>query len=294
VLGTALFFIPNEHEEQSPPNYEQVTFHSKSMSDGVPNSVVFNYNLSGLSFDSAFIQQSWDHRKRVRISADHTSQTCIYYLPGFYTAKLIVNDSVVRQHQLHITTKGWQAIVQSEKKEVPTYVPIESSAVQQLYVSPNVLEQHHVDLSAPHQVSYFYSIDNSQVNATDFTFETQIKNALSEGALVCQYCYIVLMCDEGQIQIPLSEKGCISNINAQYGKRYVNGKKHDLSAFGCDMNKWHTVTCKVKKRNLTILLDQHEIAKERVKGKVGKILGIEYRFYGCGAVKYTQLEGQTL
>src|SRR5690349_20029493 len=69
----------------------------KIVSEGVPNSVVFDYDASTAPVDSVIIQQSWDERLRTKVSKRDHQHTSIYYTPGFFKAKLVVNNEIVRE-----------------------------------------------------------------------------------------------------------------------------------------------------------------------------------------------------
>ena len=89
----------------------------------MPNTVVFHYDISKVNFDSAFIQQDWDERRRVKISKENNYHTSIYYYPGYYTAKLVINDEVVKEHPLFISTEGWMAAYLKDlNQDIPVYL----------------------------------------------------------------------------------------------------------------------------------------------------------------------------
>src|SRR5687768_13058441 len=83
----------------------------KMVTDGVPNTVIFNYDLSGVEADSFFIQQSWNPRDKVRIDPEKNYYSAIYYTPGFHFARIMANDSILKFQKVHIKTDGWFPIV---------------------------------------------------------------------------------------------------------------------------------------------------------------------------------------
>jgi hypothetical protein len=95
----------------------------------------------------------------------------------------------------------------------------------------------------------------------------------------------VIVCETGWFNIPLSAKGCISDIDLACSENYWNGKNFDLSAFGCDMNEWHSLKVENKNRNLNIILDEKIIFNTTYKHDIGDITEIRYIFKGCGAFK---------
>ena len=50
----------------------------KTVSFGVPNTVMFHYDLSNVEADSFFIQQSWNPRDKARIDPDNNYYSAIY------------------------------------------------------------------------------------------------------------------------------------------------------------------------------------------------------------------------
>ncbi|MEQ8810452.1 MAG: hypothetical protein RIE59_15375, partial [Imperialibacter sp.] len=122
-----LFYVSNRDQEKTKPmpNTSLFSFSSKqAVSEGVPNSVIFNYDaISASATDTIYIQQSWDKRLRQQVSYDKKVHTSIYYYPGYFQAKLVVNDSIVKQHPVYITSVGWLPLVEQEK--VPVYFTVE-------------------------------------------------------------------------------------------------------------------------------------------------------------------------
>jgi len=91
---------------------ENITFKAdKTITSGVPNTVLFTYDVKDVKADSLFIQQSWNPLNKVRIDPTKNHFSSIYYIPGFHRAKLIVNDSIVKTARIHIKTDGWMPIV---------------------------------------------------------------------------------------------------------------------------------------------------------------------------------------
>jgi hypothetical protein len=95
----------------------------KVTANQLPNTVVFKYNIDQVDGDSFFIQQSWDRNRRVRIYKKDNTLTDIYYEPGYHTAKLIVNDQVIKTMPVSIPTDRWFYYVKERvAKSIPTYI----------------------------------------------------------------------------------------------------------------------------------------------------------------------------
>jgi transcriptional regulator with XRE-family HTH domain len=293
VLVLIILFISKpRHKEPIQISDNRIAFNSKkTVSSGLPNSVVFYYELSKVEFDSAFIQQDWDKRKRTRISKQNNFHTCIYYYPGYYTAKLVVNDQIVKEHPLFITTDGWIAVYKKTyEQEIPVYLKnIEVVSGNRLFVSTDDLRKNKIENDKDFIIGFYNAQDYGNVVCDTFRFETIIKNDPKEGGLTCQYAAITVEAQEGVMTTVFSEKGCTSNVFLMFGDTYIGGTKNDLSSFGTDLSQWHKITYKVVNKNVTILLDDKEIHHLKFNREIGKIINLAYHFYGCGSVSSVKL-----
>ncbi|MEL6918671.1 MAG: hypothetical protein AAFO99_13175, partial [Bacteroidota bacterium] len=106
VLG--ILFILKIRNTGPKGDLESVSFSiKKSVENTIPNTVVFSYNIEGIKADKFFIQQSWDTSRRVEVHKGSKEKTDIYYIPGFYTARLIADDKVIKQIPVHMTYDDW-------------------------------------------------------------------------------------------------------------------------------------------------------------------------------------------
>lgn len=95
-------------------------FDHRKITDGLPNSVVFEYDASFANAgDTIAIQQNWDNQRRTMVDRNKKVMTSTYYTPGFFKAKLLVNNQIVKEQDVFIPTQGWLCLV--EQKPVPLY-----------------------------------------------------------------------------------------------------------------------------------------------------------------------------
>jgi hypothetical protein len=262
------------------------SFSSKKVVDeGVPNTVIFDYDATAASpGDSVFIQQSWDTRLSTRVPFDRHQHTSIYYIPGFFEAKLVVNGQIVKEHNLLITTRGWLPLV--ETNETPVYFKQEDAIHDGILQLPlHKITGANIQLQpAPPMTAYYYVGDFGGLMSDDFVFETSVRNDYSEGSGACQFVEIRLQGEGPAVLIPLSAKGCVSNI----GIADTNGKERDLSAFGVDFNDWVNVKCVVKDKIADILVNDKTAIKLKVTGGRARIVEVGYRFQGTGSVDFVK------
>src|SRR6185369_11368489 len=129
---------------------------NKTVSQGVPSTIVFNYDLRNVVADSFFFQQAWNNMEKVRIDPQEHYYSNIYYYPGFHKAKLIANDSIIKRFRVHITTNGWLPLVRyAITDDRPIYIkknPISSGA---LHIARNDLKSSNVNMDKDFILSYF-------------------------------------------------------------------------------------------------------------------------------------------
>jgi hypothetical protein len=263
------------------------SFSSKKVVDsGVPNTVVFDYDASAAGpEDSIFIQQSWDERLSRQVKRDQKQHTSIYYYPGFFEAKLRINQTVVKEHNLLINTSGWLPLV--EQAGTPVYFKT-NDAMQNGFMQLPI--EKIMEVNIPLQpvtpwTAYYNVRDFGGLLSDDVVFETRLKNDYNAGSNACQYTEIRIQFEGPAILIPLTAKGCVSNIS--FGG--AEGKERDFSAFGVDNSSWVDVKCVVKGEIGEIFVNGNSAVRFKVTGKTAKMVEIGYRFQGTGSVDHVRV-----
>jgi hypothetical protein len=276
--------FPQEHQKA---NAAAFTFSSKKLvTEGVPNTVIFNYDASSARVtDTIYIQQSWDPRLREQVSAADHQHTSIYYHPGFFAAKLIVNDQIVKEHSLFIQTKGWLPMV--DLKPVPVYFKESDLKMKgRLRLPLEKLIEYNIPMQPLPPFVCYYKVDEfSGLSSDSLVFETSLKNEYSEGAAACQHTEVHLLFEGSALIIPLSAKGCVSELTFLDKE----GTKNDLSILGVDFLKWTKVKVEMINGTGTLYInDQHAFTFEWMMPS-SKVVGMQYRFQGTGSVNQVKL-----
>ena len=272
----------------------EFSFSSKPVTRGIPNSVIFTYDARAAVTDSVFIQQSWDSRTLTSVSKNEHQHTSIYYEPGFYQAKLMDGNKVVKEHPLLIPTNGWLGIIRNEP--VPVY--LDSSVFiyrDSLQVNVEEIKRNNIAVTPLPPVVKYFNVGNFEpVPVADFAFSAEVKNEFREGAAACQFMNIILITDDGPVFIPLSAKGCVSELNIYCLDHGVSGKNADLSAFGVDFNDWAHVVCKSSGNSIQFFINDMPAYESALPEKKINILGMSFLFQGTGAVKNINLQSKGL
>jgi hypothetical protein len=287
VIGVAAWLQLRGSTDYDP---SQFSFTSRKVVDqGVPNSVVFDYDASAASStDSIFIQQSWDKRLTTQVGRDQTQHTSIYYYPGFFEAKLVINGRTMLEHDLLITTDGWMAAI--EQPRVPVY--LDESEVRSdgiIQVTENTMAENNVALQPKTPFVGFHYFKPFGATSADLIFETRVRNDYGKGSGACQFAEIRIQFEGPAVLIPLSAPGCVSEL-AFAG---LDGKKNDLSVFGRKMSEWVKVRCVLKENKGEVFIDEMPARKFLIPTGVSEFVGMSLLFQGTGSVDFVKVTKQS-
>lgn len=270
--------------------FKNIQFTSNPVTLGLPNSVVFRYDASNSNADSVFIQQSWDDRRRFKVDKNAHEFVSTYYFPGLFRAKLILNDSTVKEHDLLIETDGWLGTI--DKEPIPIYFPKNQIKKDNtIGITLTDLEKQKNDFkNEVPWISLFNVQRSNEVSSKNFTMKTEVKNTFVDGDDICQQTNIVLFGTEGVTRIPLSIKGCIGELSLVVANEEFKGTTKDLSGFGVNFNDWIKVKYEVRNNLAKIFINEQLVYEGNQKMDIGQIFGTRIRFKGTGSVRYFELK----
>jgi hypothetical protein len=295
VFTVGSFLLFNELDDKRRYSGSDFSFSSQPLSKGIPNSVVFDYDASAAGDDSIFIQQSWDPKRRTWVSKDKHQFTSIYYYPGFFKAKLVIGDEIVKEHDLFIPSNDW--IVTATQEPVPVYFPV-SEVTQNgvMYLPVNTMENRNIQLQPkPPLVRYDNVRDFEGLKNDNFILETEFKSDYNVGSGVCQNAQVLILCENDAIIIPFSIPGCVANLFLFIAGEGIDGSQANLSALGRNMDEWIRLKIEARDKHVKIWINDEETFSGKFPHQPNRIVGISYRFEGTGSVnfvKFSRLNGK--
>lgn len=268
-------------------NPESIIFRSRPVALGLPNTVVFDYDLSTVQADSYFIQQSWDERRRVRIDPQNENHSAVYLYPGYFDAKLVANNTILKEHPVHVKTEGWTPIVE---KEHPVYLPEEAILDNGAFtVSSAWLVAKGFDISREYYEMGYYNVrDFGPIDVDNFTLEASILHSERFDA-PCQGAQILVRARYGIIRFPFDRPGCVGAMHVTAGDVFLEGKNNDLSSLGADFNNWQSVRLEVKARKVKIQIGTNAPYELSYSKPLGGLVGMWFEFVGIGAIDSIRL-----
>ena len=292
VLVIASFLMTSEKEQVAPFEEKPMPkplFESKKTTDDLPNSVIFHYDASMYNSDSVYIQQNWDPSRREKVDGQGNYLTSIYYYPGYFEARLIVDGETKAYSTVFIKSQGWKGMI--NQAPVPIYLS-EKEILQKGRMGASAdLFRDKLNTKVFNETwATFHNVrEFDGVGGNDFYLETSLQNISSVEESVCRNVIVYVLGTKSAVIIPLSDKGCVSNLRLLNGNNWVDGKVDDLSAFGCDFSQIQKLACRVRGNKIEISLNDKLVFQSDDAGSIGDVIGLRYAFEGPGEVKQVKL-----
>ncbi|MBS1602064.1 MAG: hypothetical protein JST42_05300 [Bacteroidetes bacterium] len=268
------------------------SFAARRTSEQLPNSVVFDYDATSFHPNSVMIQQSWDPTRRESVAPDGRQHTSLYYKPGYFRAKLVVDNEIKMQTDVFIPSGGWKGIV--DKDPIPIYLKAGETKQDSGCLgvtSATLREKLGTSVFSGSWVDFCNIREFPGFTGEQFSLEATVRNTSTVEECLCRKVQIIILGKISAIVIPLCDKGCISDIGLFAGSRGISGKNHDLSAFGCDFTQWQRLKCTVDHGHFEIQLNGKTIYEEEKVPSIGDIVGVRVDFEGTGMVRQLDLAG---
>ncbi len=269
-----------------PPDYSNLNFSSRPLAQGLPNSVVFEFDLSNVDSDSIHIQQYWDPSKTIQLSKEQTQATGQYFYPGYFRAKMVIDGEIVKEHDLFIKSEGWLGTIDYDP--IPKYLRSINLGEGRLAFERSLMDQVHQN-ETPLQTSFHLIEEFKSVSVDNFELNTTIRSTFNDKWGVCQMASIVIIGTKSAMVIPFSISGCVSEIGLMLSDRYLSGKEHDLSAFSTDLSSSRNIQLSVVNKELKVLIDNQLVYHQAYSKSIGDLAGLRYRFLGTGEVEMLRI-----
>ena len=293
VLVALLAFYwpsPSKGDVKTPLDSTAFSFVPNVLSHDLPNSVVFEYDASAApDWAKIEIQQDWDSNKRMTISPKDSVATSIYYHPGFFKSKLVVDGSVVKEEDVFIKTMDWLGMI--ERDSLPIYLDAQDIRTEDhLAIIAETIASYNLDpRTSKVEASLYLVQDFGELYTDDFDLSLRIRNTFENGQTGCQWVKLMVLYDGGAIGIPLGKKGCAANMDIIAFGEYKSGKNTDLSRLGVDFIDDVSLQCSSQNGTFSILVDDDVAYTMLVPKEASRIIGLSIHFEGAGEVTQVTL-----
>ncbi len=280
ILALVIISLIGNKRPELVINASDFAFSSTVLSKEYPNSVVFNLAIPpSLQVDSLTIQQYWDPTKTVEVSKRQSEATAIYYFPGYFKAKLLVEGQVVKEHDLFLKSNGWLGTI--EYRPVPKYFqPIAQVGLK----FPHEIAQEVATLEEPVLSTFHYIDDFGDVSGDNFSFSATIQNTFDDRWAVCQAVYIFFIGTDGAMIVPISKIGCSSDNNLMLNDVFLRGKENDLSSLSADFTTPVDIVVNIKDKEFQASINGKDVYTNSYQETMGRLVGLRFKFKGLGEI----------
>ncbi len=286
LVFISFFSLKGSSSKLDDTDLSQIPFSSNPIAKGLPNSVVFNFDLSEIASDSFHIQQYWDPERTIQIKKEQKQATGQYFYPGYFRAKLLVEGRIIKEHDLFIKSEGWLGTVNYEP--VPKYINTPFTDSGYLGFTPDIIKEV-TSSEEPLMTSFHYVRDFGEVSGDDFSLKTRARIPYREKWAVCENMAILVLGTKSALIVNFSIPGCVSEIGLMLSEKYLDGKERDLSALGIDLKDFRDIHLEVQDKTLSVFVDESLVFKEDYENTIGSLAGIRCRFLGVGEVSELEI-----
>lgn len=266
----------------------KVTFdHLQTLENQLPNTVVFQYDIEAIDANRFFLQQSWDKSRRVEIFKGVRERTDIYYIPGYFTAKLIADEEVIKEMPVHITYDNWFIAARQPMSNIVTFDKDLWLRKDYLGINAKTLESKGIDVNRDFQLAY-YHVKDFDVDGDNLTYKASFKMDPLEN-VDCPIMNIHLQGTNGYYWIMIGNKGCGSELSQRAGEKLHDGKTQDLTKLTIDMYQWNEFEIRTVDKKVRITVNGLEVFLTSYKTPIDGIMEISYFFNGMGLIDNVEL-----
>lgn len=269
-----------------------VTFdHKKTLDNKLPNTVVFTYDIEAIDASRFFLQQSWDSSRKVEIFKGTRERTDIYYIPGYFTAKLFADDNIIKEMPVHIVYEDWFIAARQPMSKIFTFDKNLWPKKDYLSIDQETLEKKGIDVHKDFQLAYYY-VKDFMVDGDNLAYKGSFKMDALEN-VDCPIFNVHLQGTDGYYWIMMGNKGCGSELQIKVGDKLHDGKTQDLTQLTVPMYEWNSFEVRTVHREMYLSLNGTEVLTTSYEKAIGDIMELSFFFNGLGMVDDVELtDGQ--
>ncbi len=275
VLLFTLYGLKWDRMEKVEPKLDptQVSFSLEKVTIGIPNTVIFRYNIGDQQVDSLELQQTWDSRKRILLNPGDSLITTTYMSPGYYNAKLVADNEIIKTLDLQIQSNGLTALV-STNKVGQVVLPQKHYQLDDsgFHLGPSFKEQYpEVEMNNLSVVNF---LPEPIISADTFATRLQFKLSDKEMGDPCHAISLIIRGSEDVFMLNIGIKGCAGKFGLYLGGVEIAGEKSDLSSLGFEINQSADFQLRKEGPKVWASINAEEILLSEVVPSIGRIGGM--------------------
>ena len=270
-----LFSLYGAAPDEKPLDLTKCLLTVDKVTNGIPNTVIFRYDLGGQEVDSLELQQSWDSSKRMILDPNQTLVTTTYMTPGYYNAKLIADGEIIKTHNVYLPSEGFDAWV-SLKEQGRLQIPNRHWQKNNGQFSLNKSFYEYYNEKSINSLILLNLLPEPVVTSESFKARVKFKLEEKEIGDACHAITIVITGSDNVYVFNLGVKGCSGNFWANLAGKIVDGRTFDLSALGFQINEWSDLNLIKDGSKLVAEMNQEQVVLGNNISPIGLVGGIRF------------------
>jgi hypothetical protein len=265
------------------------TFSCDNPVDSYPYTATFKYDIKEIK-DSVFC--SFGNNEETFLPPGKNMINYFYSAPGIYDIYFYTRSGLLDSLKVVAWSKDWNAgTYPNSKPELFQLFKDQNfyRGENYFYASPDSLKEKNISWQPNWWTSfrYIYPFNKSLDN---LIFETRVQNNASTGSLSCFDIDIKLSGDSGRVNFRFTQLKCSRYATFQVSEKKLDGEFNDLSAFSVDMSDWLEIKMTAQNNHIKIFLAGDLVFERDYNQPLGKLLGINYSFFGSGKIDFMELK----
>jgi len=265
----------------------EIKFVGKNVSFQIPAEITFDLDLTKIESDNIYIRKSKDDVDGFKVNKWQKEWKTVYPFPGYYKAQLIVDNELLRVHDVFVKSFGWVGTL-SQGSSIEYLSKKDLNCDAMIGLSPERLQNLHSSSSVP-TLTFHYFDQINPVSGLDFTLETRLRHTFKSYAAPCRSISIEVVGTNSTFKIPLSINACTFSEPALIAGQEFFPTQVELSKLQADYSQWQKVKMEVNGGWAKFYLNNEHRLTLPVRSSIGQIVGFRYHFEGAGEVDMVKL-----
>ncbi len=284
-----LFFNKTAVRTNYSANLELVRIEGKNTS-----SAFFKMNLPEIDNQKLSIYFG-DYSDTLNLNSSQKSISHYYKYPGiFHPVILLDGIRISNKINVVVNTDGWRSLgTHHVMAENDTIYPIDLDNILKpggyLHASTQDYAKSGVDTTEL-VLLRLYNYQDFGVGGDHFDFKARMRNTQYWPGVQCNNIIVQLKGENGRIQMYYPKQGCSYWIEAFFSEIHRRGTASDLSSFCHDLSDWTNIQILNQNKKLNFFIADSLVYEVEYQKPLGKIIGIEFHFFGSGYLDEVSLE----
>ncbi len=264
--------------------FREVIFNTRESGYEIPAQITFDFDLDGIESNNIYVKKSSSDKQGTTVDPKSNTISIIYEYPGFYKARLLVDNKTVKSSDVFIKTNGWLATTTKDN-----FIKYHNQALITNHNEISIPEKWS-DRNAFDKVTYHYFDQINPISGLDFVLEAELKTIQPKDFYQCNYVQVEIVGSNSSSLIPVTLSACSIDLPVTIAG-HENFTRSTLNKYLAANNnsEWQNFKLVVHGGTAQFIINNQKQLTLPVKSSMGQIVGLRFHFDGNGAIKNVNL-----